>query len=37
MRKGGRLKLGWTVHETIGMAIVNPRALAKLTKTSVVK
>lgn len=22
-----KLKLGWTVHETIGVAIVNPRAL----------
>lgn len=35
MSKRSRL-LGWSVSETIGIAVINPRCLSKLTKTSVV-
>jgi hypothetical protein len=28
----GRLKLGWTVSETIGIAVINTNALKKLVK-----
>lgn len=36
-RAGRRLKLGWTVKETIGMAIVNPRGVARGSKSTIVK
>jgi hypothetical protein len=29
----GNLKLGWTVYETIGMGIINPRALSCIILT----
>jgi hypothetical protein len=35
-RKRVRLGLGWRVSETIGIPVVNPRALSKLTKNTVI-
>lgn len=32
VKQNNGLRLGWTVTETIGIGIVNPRAIAKLSK-----
>jgi hypothetical protein len=32
LRKPRGLKLGWTVKEVIGIAVVNPRAVSKIVK-----
>lgn len=32
-----RLRIGWTVKETIGMAIVNPRGVKKASKSTIIK
>jgi hypothetical protein len=36
IRRSSGLNLGWTVQETIGVAVVNTRAISKLSKNVVV-
>jgi len=36
VRKGSRIILGWTVKEFIGVAVVNPRGVARGKKSVIV-
>jgi hypothetical protein len=36
-RKHRHLNLGWTVRETISVAVINPRSLEKLTKKIIIE
>lgn len=35
-RKGSQIILGWTVKETIGIGVINPRGLARSVKTKII-